>query len=363
MKRVGGVFSQIAERENLRLAFWRARRGHRDSVGARNFEASLERNLVAMQESLLGGRIKVGDYHQFVIHDPKKRLITAPAFHERVLHHAVMNLCEPVFERWLIADSFACRVSKGRHACLARTQTFAARHGYFLKLDIRKYFDSISHFVLIDRLARLFKDRQLLQLFERIIASYETGRSAPVSPTFATTTDEGSANDDFLVIARQPRGLPIGALTSQYFANFYMGWFDRFVKERLRVGGYLRYMDDCALFGDSPAQLHQWLADARQFLGDELHLEPKPTPYINRTSHGMDFLGCRVFQNHMILNRRSRIRFRRKLVVFERLHEGGRISELALQQRATSLLSFAKSPGVRSWNFRSRVLRSLNQDF
>ena len=228
MRRASHLFEQIVERENLRLAVHKALRGKRSKRDARAFVATLDENLEQMRGELLSGDVALGDYHQFTIFDPKQRLITAPCFRERVLHHAIMNVCEPVFERWLIADTFACRRGKGRLAALHRSRQFAGQSAFFLKLDVRKYFESVSHEILVARLERLFKDRRLITLLRAIVTGFE---STP------------------------GRGLPIGSLTSQHLANFYLGWLDRFVKEDLKVRGYVRYMDDCALWGDTSRQL------------------------------------------------------------------------------------------------------------
>jgi hypothetical protein len=147
-------------------------------------------------------------------------------------------------------------------------------------------------------------------------------------------------------------------LTSQHFANFYLGWFDRFVKETLRLRGYVRYMDDMALWAESPARLQEALAGGRAFLAGQLGLELKE-PYLNRTEHGMDYLGCRVFRHHLILNRRSRLRFRRKLAWLERAHLAGALDSAALQHRVTSLVAFTRTAGISSWRFRRAVLDSL----
>ncbi len=178
MRRVNHLFDQIADRDNLRLAVHKALRGKRSKGDARAFVARLDDNLNEMRAALLADDFPVGLYHQFTIFDPKERLISAPCFRERVLHHAIMNVSEPVFERWLISDTFACRKKKGRIAALQRARVFSRRFPFFLKMDIRKYFDSISHPLLIARLHRLFKDRRLLELLERVIAAYET---APVA--------------------------------------------------------------------------------------------------------------------------------------------------------------------------------------
>jgi hypothetical protein len=331
VKRAGDLFDRIADRDNLRLAAAKALRGKRGRADARRFVAALDRNLAGLADGLRAGTVPVGRFRQFVIRDPKERVISAPCFTERVLHHAILNVCEPHFERWLIADTFACRAGKGRDAALARARQFAGRFRHFLKLDVRKFFDSVPHGRLLDLLGRRFKDRRLLELFGRVVRSFR-----------------GEAG----------RGLPIGSLTSQHFANLYLGAFDRFVKESLRLRGYVRYMDDMALWSDDAAALREALAAGGRFLRDELGLELKPTPYRNRTAHGMDFLGFRVCRRHLELNRRSRVRFRRRLRRLEAWHAAGRIGEAELQARATALVAFARAAGVCSWRFRRAAVSS-----
>jgi hypothetical protein len=332
MKRAGNLFERILDRENLRRAVHKALQGKRDRPEARDFTRRLDHHLNDMAARLRQDTFSVGKYYQFVIHDPKERIITAPCFAERVLHHAILNVCEPHFERWLIGDTFACRRGKGRGAALARAGQFARRFPFFLKMDIRKYFDSISHEELLKRLGTRFKDRRLLALLERIVRTFRGALG---------------------------RGLPIGSLTSQHFANFYLGWFDRFIKEKLRVRGYVRYMDDLALWGDSRDDLKQALAGAETFLRQQLHLELKAVPYLNRTEHGMDFLGCRVHRQRLTLNARSRRRFRRKLAALEERYLVGAIDEGELQQRATALTAFSRTAGVSSRGFRQAVLERL----
>jgi hypothetical protein len=335
MKRVGNLFEAIPERENLRLAVCRALRGKRASPEARLFTANLEQNLKRMAEELHAGTIEVGRFHQFVIYDPKERIITAPCFRERVLHHAIINVCEPHFERWLIPDSYACRKNKGRVKALERAGEYARQYGWFLKLDIRKYFDSVPHDRLLGRLAQRFKDRRLLELFARIVRSFRGNIGC---------------------------GLPIGSLTSQHFANFYLGWFDRYAKEQLRIPGYVRYMDDMAFWSNDKEDLKRALSCGEVYLREELGLALKPSPYLNRTTHGMEFLGCRVFAHHRTLNRRSRVRFRRRLGRLEDSYHAGVIDEHQLQAQATSLVAFTRSAGVSSWRFRQAIVESLVVD-
>ena len=212
MKRIGNLFEKVVEPENLRLAFWKASRGKRQRPDQREFAGNLAAEVERMRVGLLAGDYPVGDYTRFMIYDSKEREIYAAAFSERVLHHALMNVCEPYFERWLIFDTYACRKDKGQFKAVRRAQGFARQHEWFIKGDVRKFFDSVPHDWLKSLLRRKFKDDQLLAWFERIIDTYET---------------------------EPGHGLPIGNLTSQYFANCYLDPLDRFVKERLQLKGYV----------------------------------------------------------------------------------------------------------------------------
>ena len=332
MRRLGNLWNQFLDRENLRAAVAKALRAKRSRLDARAFTANLESHLNGLAAALESGTFEHGRVRQFVVFDPKERLITAPCFEERVTHHAIMNVCEGWFDRRLIDDSFACRVGRGRIAAVVRAQEFSAAHPFFLRLDVRKYFDSIPHSNLLSMLARLIKDRRMFELFTQIIYSYRSSVG---------------------------RGLPIGSLTSQHLANLYLDPLDRFVKETLRLKGYVRYMDDCVIWGSSPRELGVVLDRCKQFIDDRLSLVFKHQPYTNRTVHGIDFLGCRVWPQHITLSRRSRLRFGRGLAHLEQEHSLGRIDERILQQRVLAIVAFARAGGVASWRFRSRVLRSL----
>jgi RNA-directed DNA polymerase len=329
MKRVGNLFEAIADRTNLQLAVWKAMRRKRSRPEAARYVQHLDARLTELADGLRSGTFPVGRFQQFVVRDPKERIITAPCFAERILHHAIMNVCEPHFERWLISETFACRAGKGRHAALRRGSQFARSHDWFLSMDVRKYFDSIGHETLKIALSRRIKDARLLDLMGRIIDSYR---------------------------GELGRGLPIGSLTSQHLANFYLDGFDRLLKEGLRIRAYVRYMDDMVIWGKSRAELNEVLATSSRFLAEGLGLAFKPTPFINRTSHGMDFLGARLFPTHMILNRRSRVRYRRQLRDLDRRLANNLIDEREYQQRATALTAFASSCGISSWKFRRSLL-------
>ena len=258
-----------------------------------------------------------------MVYDPKPRMICAAAFPERVLHHAIMNICEPVFERYAIFDSYACRKGKGGDRALQRGQYFSRRYGWYLKLDIRKYFDSVSHTVMSRLLARRFREKELLALFADLLASYETGPG---------------------------RGLPIGNLISQHLANFYLGHFDHWLKEEMRVKGYLRYMDDFLVFAEDKAALKELLLKIVHFLDQELGLQLKDDVQLNRTVCGIPFLGYRLFGERLRLGQPARRRFLVKFRRYEKLFTCGLWDEQELQDHVEPLLAYvrkADSVGLR----------------
>ncbi len=328
MKRHGQLMAQIADHENLRLAFWKASKGKRGKADCQAFRERLDENLSAVRVELLTGNVAVGDYHYFKVFDPKERQICAASFRERVLHHALMNVCEPVLEKAAVFDSYACRKGKGRERAVTRAQHYARTQGWFLKMDIRKYFDSIHQGTLRTLLGRKFKDPLVLGVFDRILGSYHTA--------------EG-------------RGLPIGNLTSQHLANFYLGVIDRFIKEELRCPAYVRYMDDFVVWGASGGELREVCERVREFLSVELKLELKANTAINRTAFGMDFLGYRLFPGMVRLARRSKVRFTRKFRRYEEAHRCGQWSELLLKQRMQALLAFVMP--ANSLAFRRHVIQ------
>lgn len=303
MKRVGHFFERILEWDNLLEAVHRASTGKRHRRETQEFCESLSGNLLRIQEQIAIEGFRFGRFHQFVIHDPKRRIITAPCFEERVVHHAIMNICEPFFDRFLIDDTFACRHGRGRPPALHRAMGFSRRYSHYLKMDVRKYFDSIRHSTLSQLLMRRFKDERLLRLLNSIINCYEASDGC---------------------------GLPIGSLTSQHFANFYLGWLDRFVKEQLGIPGYVRYMDDWLIWGSSRQELRERYDAVQSFLNEHLALSVKIL-VIENTKRGISFLGCHVFADYIVLNRRSRHRFRTKLVELKNELQQGTLSEAEFQ--------------------------------
>jgi retron-type reverse transcriptase len=245
MKRYKHLFEQVCSFENLHAAAYAALRGKRGKKPAAAFFANLEEELVALRFELLDGTYRHGDYHYFQIHEPKERRVAAAPFRDRVVHHAIVRVVEPLFEARFIEDSFACRKGKGTHAGMRRAAQLARKYPYALKCDIRKYFANIDHEILSNQLARVIGDQCLLDLMNGILASHS----------------EGSRmiwGDDLFSVRRIGRGLPIGNLTSQFWANVYLNALDHFVKHELRCKGYIRYMDDFLLFSHNKVRLKVW---------------------------------------------------------------------------------------------------------
>jgi hypothetical protein len=237
-----------------------------------------------------------------------------------------MNLCESRFELFQIYDSYACRKGKGVYAALERALRFSRTSDWFLKLDVRKYFDSVDQTILRGHLRGLFREKPLLGLIDRIISSYQTAPG---------------------------KGLPIGNLTSQFFANHYLAMMDHYIKETLRVRRYVRYMDDFVLWDSNKEKLRESAKQIADYLAATLRLDLK-TPCMNRCSRGMSFLGYRVFPRGLTLTRRSRDRFRRKMQWIESKLRNGEWSERQAADHALPLLAFVRH--AQTLNFRRGVL-------
>ncbi|MFZ1006957.1 MAG: reverse transcriptase/maturase family protein [Candidatus Sulfotelmatobacter sp.] len=233
--------------ENLVAAYRKCRRRKRYKRGAAEFDFNWESNLLSLRQELIDGSYRPGTYRNFYIVDPKPRKISAAPFRDRVLHHAVVRVLEPIYERRFIFDSYACRRGNGTHRAIVRAQQLLRRYNYCLQTDIVRFFPNVDHQVLLQLLGRIVRDWRLHALVSIII---ESGR--------CVLEEEAShcyfPGDD-LFAASRPKGLPIGNLTSQFFANVLLDQIDHFVKEQLRVSGYVRYADDLLLFGSSKAEL------------------------------------------------------------------------------------------------------------
>ena len=316
MKRHSDLFPQIHAFPNLLASAKRANKGKRYLPAPAAFDFLLEPNLLRLQEELQSGRYRPGPYHAFRIRDPKPRLISAAPYRDRVVHHAICRVIEPIFDRSFIFDSYATRLGKGSHRALERCTEFSRRFPFVLKCDVAKYFPSIDHEILLGLLARKIKCPQTLQLLKLIVDS--SNEQDPVLHYFP--------GDDLLTPALRRQGIPIGNLTSQFFGNVMLDPLDHWVKETRQVRGYLRYMDDFLLFGDSKQSLHRLLGDIRLFLHDyRLMLHPRKCE-VFRTKDGVPFLGWQVFPDHRRLRRPTGVRLQRQLRVLQANYASGLIT-------------------------------------
>lgn len=325
MKRVGNLIPQIACFDNLMLAHYKAKKGKESKPPIRAFSKNLHHNLKQLQAQILSGQVQVGNYHYFTVYDPKERIICAAAYSERVLHHALMNICHPIFEKFQIKDSYATRLQKGTFKAIERAHAFQKQYSHYCKFDIRKYFDSIDHNNLLTMLQNRFKDAALLNIFEVIIRSYQ------VSPG---------------------KGIPIGNLTSQYFANHYLAHLDHFVKDQLQAKAYVRYMDDFVIWHHSAIQLKHLANQIEQFIQTKLQLALK-TNHTDMTKHGLTFLGFRLFPNKILLSRRSKKRYVQKNRILGCLLADKQISQKLYQIRVTALLAFVRKAYSKNFVFQT----------
>jgi retron-type reverse transcriptase len=328
--------AEVASLDTLYRAFWRATLGKRDRAEVRRFAADLHGEIARLREEIIWGTVRVGEARSFRIFDPKPRTIHAPCFRERVLHHAIIQHVGPVLDRALVASTFACREGKGLLAAVKYAQGAARRFEWYVKADIRSFFASVDHAVLKDLVRRRLKSPGLLSLLDRLIDSHESPR--------------GSG-----------KGLPIGALTSQHFANYYLSPLDRFLLEDLRAGALARYMDDFVWWCRCRAEAVSMRRAVAAFVRDDLRLELRDDPFVQRTRLGLSFLGFRVFPNVLRLSRRRRRRYARARKRHEEAYRLGLIGARELQERYTSALAITSHADAGAWR-RAELRRNGSLD-
>jgi retron-type reverse transcriptase len=326
MQRVGNVWEGFLSFENLYRAWKRAFTSTK-SPESYAFSFHLEKELFTLQEELASQTYIPGDYRYFTISDPKKRTISVARFRDRVVHHALVQVLEPIYEKRFIYHSYATRKGKGTHKAIEQARQYLKNNKWYLKMDISKYFDSIDHSVLKRILQRQIKDTNILDLCARIIAKGGDGQC----------------------------GLPIGNLTSQFWANVYLDKFDHFIKDRLRVKAYLRYMNDFCLFSSDKQFLKDSLSVITQFLKTELRLEPKPrATLINTSLHGLPFLGARIWPSLIRIGQNNFKRSFNRLKQRETEYRTGKVPYKNYVCSMESLLSYLKR-----WNCKELMAKEI----
>ena len=286
MKRIGNLYSKITTFENLILADANARKGKKHQYGVQQFDKNPQGNLLLLQEELINDRYQTSAYTTFTVYEPKERIIySLPYFPDRITHHAIMNIMEPYFRSWFTNDTYSSIKGKGiRNAVDNVKKALKDIPGtkYCLKLDIKKFYPSIDHDILKALLRKKIKDKQLLSLLDGIIES----------------TD----------------GVPIGNYLSQYFANFYLTYFDHWLKETLKVKYYFRYADDIIILSDNKQELHRILGLIKGYLNTELKLQVKGNYQIFPVEkRGIDFVGYVFYHTHVRIRKTIKKRFARAM--------------------------------------------------
>lgn len=325
--------------DNLHHAWKQASKGKRAGTEVAQFEYALESNLIALQTALQTADYAPGAYRSFLIFDPKRRLVSAAPFVDRVVHHALMQVLEPIFERTFIGDSYANRAGKGTHAALTRAQRWVREYRYVLQCDIKQFFPSVDHVVLYELLARKITCTRTLNLAKLILNSGDGVLAAEYDMVYF-------AGDDLLAMQR-PRGLPIGNLTSQCWANVYMNEVDQLVKRQLHITPYLRYVDDFLLFGNDKAAL--W-AHKKAIVGklNQLRLtlhDAESTVY--PTKNGVGFLGMRLFGTFTRLKNRNVRAFDARLRGWQQQVQAGEMSLEDMSLRVQGWVAHAEHADTR----------------
>lgn len=323
-KTIRDIWPRVTCFDNLVAAWEDARRGKRFLPSVLKFSGSVEENLLDIQGRLLHRTWRPGPWREFISNDPKPRLIQAPQFGDRVVHHALVRVIGPAFERRFINDSYACRKGLGNLSASDRLTDFlrastsetrkSGRKIYALKADVRKYFPNIDHDILLGVLKRTVGDEGALWLIEKIVK------------------DNGF----------EQRGLPIGALTSQLFANAYLDVLDHYVKDELGVRFYVRYMDDFIILHTDKRHLHDLQTLIGSVLWERLKLQFNPKTSIFPASHGIDLAGYRHWVSYRLPRKRNIKRTRRKFKEIRKLYAEGRMDVAQVRSRVASFVGYTK---------------------
>jgi retron-type reverse transcriptase len=305
MKTYKNIYPEICAYENLYQSWRKAAKGKRKVPEVAEFEYFLTDNLLQLETELKNQTYRPGPYCHFRITVPKPRRISAAPFRDRVVHHALVRQIEPIFEARFSRDSYACRKGKGTHAALDRCGQFARQYPYVLQCDIVQFFPAVDHTILRNILFHHIADEQARWLIDRILSSG--------AGVLANEYDMIYFPGDDLFAVDRPRGLPIGNLTSQFWANCYLNELDQFIKRELKCQAFARYVDDFLCFSHSKKELWAWKRAIMDFLpGLRLTLhEASSTVY--PVTNGIPFLGFVTYPTHRLLKRRNGIAFARRL--------------------------------------------------
>lgn len=348
MKTYKKIYERICSKENLLLAFQKARKGKGKKDYVIKFESNLKEELERLQLELKSKKYKPKALKKFVIRDPKTRTIHSSIFRDRVVHHAIINIIEPIFDKIFIYDSFASRDNKGTHKAVMRFNSFVKKvskngslikkpfnnnsvKGFVLKADIRRYFESMNHEILVSIIKRKIKDENLVWLVRTILDNFDT----PV----------------------KGQGLPLGNYTSQFFANIYLNELDYFVKHILRARYYIRYVDDFVILHKRKEWLEYALKRIESYLTClKIELHPDKTE-ISPLSNGITFLGYRIFYHYKLLRKRNINHFVRRFKDDIKAYTSKEINKEQLDNKLNGWFGYAQ--WANTYRFRQHILSQV----
>ncbi len=317
------LWGRVTSADNFADAARRALKNKLPTAATRNFSANCDEMTARARDDVIAGRFRTSEYTPKVIHEPKRREIyVLPFYPDRVVHHALMNVLSPIWDKMFIRDSYSCRVGRGIHAASRRVMEFVRKHRFCLQCDISKFYPSINHDVMY----------------------------GVVCKSLGVAVDAKSPLLDILheIIYSIPGGvnMPIGNLTSQWFGNLYLHELDRFIKDKLRVRGYVRYCDDFVLFSDDKKQLREWRGKICEFLAEKLKLHFSYAE-IFPVSNGVDFCGYRHFPRGILMRRRTLCRMRKQIKKINQIPLDVRRSDPHIRGQIASMHGWTKHCHVK----------------
>ena len=331
---IQNAWAVITEFEYLFEADRNARKGKRYRGEVLAFTAQLERNLFEIQAQMQGGTYNLGPYRKLWVYVPKKRLVMALKYPDRIVQWSIYQYLNPIYDKLFIEDSFACRKGKGSHRAAARLQYWVRQVSrkpgdwYYLKLDISKFFYRVHHAKLLKILSRRIKDPELMAFLETVINSRAEAFGLPRGKA-----PQDTPPGDWLYDV----GMPIGNLTSQLFANIYLNELDQYAKHDLHIHYYIRYMDDVIILAKDKETLHCWKAEIEEFLNRELNLDLNDKTCIRPVRQGIEFCGVRIWATHMKLRKSTTGRLKREIRKITELYAKGVMSKQDFDRRTASI--------------------------
>lgn len=322
MKRKRIDVEMIADFCVLARAACTAAKGKRNRPDVVRFFSNFDANIAALRHDLIAKIAPYNRFRCFTIYDPKQRVITAVSFEDRIIHHALMIFASPILERALIPQTFACREKKGPLAAVVMAQQYIRKYPWYVKIDIAKYFETIDHDILLSLLFRKFKGSFCHDLLQRIVSGYQTAKG---------------------------KGLPIGSLTSQHFANYYLSGVDRLLTEHTLARAYVRYMDDMVWWCDSKQIAKQILADVTMYVNQARQLRIKDNTAIQKSAQGLPFCGFRLFPGTIKLTTRKKRRYSKGKAYWEQQYTAGHIDANLLQKAYDSVKGITVHACANGW--------------